>query len=184
MEGDEIQRLFFILIADERGAARDEARERIAAIGGAEYGALSRGGALIGEAICGNGGRNELANAQKEFGTLPIGSEWNGYLETAGQTLVIAVLSQGGRDAAVLDAMLEHSLLLLSKAQDGGYPLSEFTMERVRRVADGDSRHKALADSIVRQNALLLPEPRRMPRPPASRLKKPPGDGRVRGTAG
>jgi hypothetical protein len=180
MESGEIRRWFYVLISDRRGEMRDEARGRISAEGGYGYAALARAGTLIAEAICGDGGAGKVKEALKEFATLPLSSEWNGYAEAAGQTVIAAAIFQ--ESAEKRDSMLEQGLYMLLRAQSGGFLLSTFSMGQVKPLAEGGGRLKDIAETMIRVNALLMPETRLMPKPPAAGPKRLPGVKHFKGT--
>ncbi|MCI0504167.1 hypothetical protein L0Y65_05670 [Candidatus Micrarchaeota archaeon] len=183
MEGSEIRRLFYVLISDRRGQVRDDARERIIAAGGDDYAALARAGAILGEAIGGEAPAGTLADARKEFDSLPLGGQWNGYREAAGQTLIAASRTQQGRSAQEQEALLEEGLMLIGRAQDGGVPVSRYSIEQIKPVAEGEGRLAPVAGSIIKQNALLLPDIKPVQKRQNPVAKKAPGTGGMKGTA-
>jgi hypothetical protein len=182
MDSSEIRRMYYVLLVDARDEMRDEAGRGIMGAGGEEYAALARAGALVHEVLSGRQGPEALSKALADFNSLPISSFWTGFIETTGQSVIEKALSMKG-DEPGREGMLMGGLGILARAQDGGLPLSEFSIAKIKPLSENGGKTAELAKEIIQHNSLLVPEKRRLPRPRENRGRLA-GEKALRGTNG
>ncbi len=174
--------MYYVLLVDERDDRRDEAGRALSSAGGEDYAALVRAGARAHEVLSGREGPEALSEVYADLSMLPISSFWSGFVETTGQSVIEKALSMDGAEASK-EEMLLGGLRILSKAQDGGLPLSGFTIGKIKQVAEGAGEAAEMAKGIVSHNALLVPEIKKLPGPKAGRRKEAGSGKSLKGTA-
>ena len=168
MEVSEIRRAFYTLMTDARHEKRDAAQALLGGNGDRMNQELARIAATIFDVLRGAKGPDALQGALDWTAGFPLSSSNNRYWETVGQVLIEAGNAEGGaRDAGRRERLLDFGLMFISRAQNGGFRLSAFTLEKVRGMQEHGSL-KDLAGGILDYESMISPNTLRLPqsRPP------------------
>jgi len=172
MDGYEAKELYYALIADVRPERRQQAAERLSGSPDGHVKKLAAIGQDVARVVHESADPKILEQAIKTLNTLPITDFWNGFSETAGQTILMKASTEKSKRAT---ALREYGLKIIRMAQNAGFPLSDTSIGLVKKAKKEDERLRDVADDIVRLNASYSPEKEKL------RLDKPPAKGKSRG---
>jgi hypothetical protein len=156
MDTMEAKELYFVLMNETRQEKRDDAYRRLSGSNDAELKSLAESGKTVFEVIIGVTRPSALSSALESFNALPLADIWSGFAEATGQTLLLKALSMPKNDPG-RDEIMGFGLRFISKAQDGGFPVSEATIGYVDAAGEAAPVHAKTAQAIVQRNDLLTP---------------------------
>lgn len=155
MELMEIKTFYFNLMNDDRPNVRAESFRRLSESGDSTIKTLADLGKMVSDVINGNAKAETLKAVKSGFDILPLDSFWNTLAETTGQSIIMKALrSKGSESFELLDSGLD----LIARAMDGGFPLSEATIQLVKDSKKAEPKLSKKADTIIMQNEQLTPE--------------------------
>jgi hypothetical protein len=147
----EMQRLFYMMIADFRPEKHAAARQNLLSLDDEEGRKLAEAGDAIYNAIYGNGPVSSLEDAVRIFGEFTETSFWHGFMEAGGQVLLEKAV-RGNFPQEKKEAFFEKGLILVSKAAAPGFGLSDATVGLVSEGKKAFPQKAALAERILRMH--------------------------------
>ncbi|MFH0885015.1 MAG: hypothetical protein V1861_04855 [Candidatus Micrarchaeota archaeon] len=151
----EIPRLYMAVIADARPEKRQEALEILRVSGDREVAKLLTIGPQVFRIINNEEDPAVLENALTTFGLLATTDTGSSFARITGQVLLGKALNmqEGHRRSEII----RYGLMILGIAQNVGIPLSKSTIQLIEKAKQLDEKHAGLAESILKQNAALMP---------------------------
>jgi hypothetical protein len=166
MDEMEIRRLYYLILVDARENVRSDAVKAFADSKDPRLEALAAIGNDIFKVLSGQKKPETIEDAPGKFELFPMDSFWRRFPETSGQLLIQKAIAEGKKKKALIKLGLE----LLAKSQDGGFLISETSVELVKSVRKEGGE---LAKTVLDYQAMMKPEkgvPKTMkktgPRPP------------------
>ncbi|MFH0884321.1 MAG: hypothetical protein V1861_01265 [Candidatus Micrarchaeota archaeon] len=153
----EARELYYVLMSETRPERRDEAYRRLSGSNDEELKGLAESGKTVFEVMTGKAKPPALESVLKRFESMPLADIWSGFAEATGQVLLLHAFSMP-KDGDCRAEIISFGLRFVSKAQDGGFPVSETTIGYVNSAGEAEPKLKNTAQAIIRQNSTLVPE--------------------------
>lgn len=157
MEETEVARLYFVLMADGRAEKRNEAAARLHQLPWSDGRKLAAAGSQVARVLGGEADSKTLEGVYKTLCSLQITSYSARLIEATGQVLITKALELPPENKRRPE-LLGHGLKILGRAQNAGFPLSDYGVGLAKRAKEADPKNSALADEIIRRNSFLKPE--------------------------
>ncbi len=183
MDETEVARQYYILISDLRPEKRTAAFASLSGEKNESAAALARIGKKVFDVIIGLAPVPELEGVLAEFDSFTPVAFWSRFMETTGQELIRTCYANREMDEPERREIIGHALRFISRAQDGGFPLSEFTLAQLRKVKESGGENGKSAEELIARNDMVMPEKTGGIRPPKKSGPKPKGGGRLKGVA-
>jgi len=183
MDETEVARQYYVLISDLRVEKRTAAFDMLSQDGNADVASLARIGKKVLDVIIGIAPVSELDKVLHEFDSFSPTSYWSRFMETTGQELIRSSYAITEMDEPEREEIIGHALRFLSRAQDGGFPLSDYSLGLLKKVKDGGGANSQMAGELVARNEMFTPEKSKVIRPPKRTGPKPKGASRMKGVA-
>lgn len=151
MDELEMRRLYYVILVDGREHIRSEATKAFMDSSDPRLESLAAIGHDIFQVLNDKEGPESIEGASERFGALPMDSFWRTFPETSGQELI----KKSKMAAKGKKKLLKVGLELLAKSQDGGFLLSDTSVELVNSVKKEGGE---LAKSILDYQAMMTPD--------------------------
>ena len=153
MDDVEMRRLYYSILVESRDEVRSEAAKAFMDSNDTRLQALAAIGNDLSKVLSGEAEPESIDGAASRFELFPMDSFWRTFPETSGQALIIKAQTDSKRKKKLVKLGLE----LIAKSQDGGFLLSERTIELVKSVRKEGGE---LAKSVLDYQSLMKPESR------------------------
>jgi hypothetical protein len=147
--------VYFTLVHDSRAQKREEALRQLVESGDQYLKRIAEAGAAIAKVVCEGADAKTLGEAAEKLSGLPMSDYWKKYLEVSGQVLIDRGLAMERSEKR--SAILESGMKLMAGAMSGGFPLSDASIELVKKARDAEPALQEAAGSIVVLNSHLIP---------------------------
>jgi hypothetical protein len=152
----EIRQTFFFLIADLRAEKREEAYKKLAGSRDKNVSDLAEIGKTIANVLFENADPKTLDSVIEFFDHTPTESDyWYKLMETSGQVVLGEALSIA--ESKRKEELLRYGLKLIGRALSGWVPVSETTIEMLKRIKTDDKEIKDFVAFLIKRNEELSP---------------------------
>ncbi|MBU0532599.1 hypothetical protein KKB44_03835 [Candidatus Micrarchaeota archaeon] len=150
----ETQEMFFTLIWHEGRVKRGEITAKLSSSDDPNVRELANIGNSIIKVLNGEEKSATLSDALKSFDRLPTTDYWHSFMETSGQVLISKGLrmKKGKRSE-----FLKYGVAMVALAGSSSFPVSETTIDLLKKAKKADKSLAEAADRIIRQNPSLKP---------------------------
>jgi hypothetical protein len=151
MDETEMRRLYYLILVDSREDVRSEATKAFIDSKDTRLEALAAIGHDIFKVLSDQEKPESLEGASSRFENFPMDSFWRTFPETSGQELIKKSQTVGKGKKKLVKLGLE----LIAKSQDGGFLISDASVELVKSVKKEGGE---LAKTVLDYHKLMRPE--------------------------